>query len=386
MLWMAASLAIAQGGLFSQVVPAPTGRNGFEEYVRAAERVDNAAFRQWQSQPLPDQTVLERSRWLLERYGSSVELLRQGNGKPVFEPRPRLDLAPRFPEYRSLRALSQAMTSAAYAEFAAGKTAEGTDRLLQTLRMGQNIAGIGTALAHSVGCVQSRATFDAFDARLNQLSREDCRKIDAEVTGLLERPPGTAKIFEDAGNWLRLAVDGIAANPKDAMELEAPLGQAIAGLSPTDIPKFRQAVERAIADRYEPLIRAFRGPESQWLFLPETPTAFRKGGDIEEMAQAFVNELGASYRGSAVAGAQTRTQLRLLRLHARIRMFRWEHDRWPVRLDDASSDVFDPLAEERFEYRPTENGYVLLSRGRPETGPVTLRSTNAPGISGKIDP
>lgn len=402
MVWIVAIAALAQGpGLFGQVVPTPTGKNGFEEYLRAAERVDDAPFRQWLAFDAPvmgsrisppaglrgDSSVLERSRWVLNRYGNVLELLRQGNAKPVFEPRSEIKIETRFPEYRSMRALARAMVVASYAEFAAGQTAQGTDRLLQSLIMGQNVASLGMPAAHGNGMVQSRAVFDAFDARLGQISLEDCRKVERTANDLLQRPPTTAKIFEEGGAWVRRTLAVVLADPRLAKEaIEPPLGDAIASLSSADLKRFQQAVDRNISDRYDPLVRNFRQLESEWVFPGETQNVFRKGGDVEDMARAFVDEFGASYRGTVVISAAARTQLRLLRLHAQIRAFRWEHDRWPARLEDISAEVIDPLSGIRFDYKVNEIGYTLSSRGRPETGPIMLRSSSTSGRAAPIDP
>lgn len=401
MVLIVAWAALAQGpGLFSQVVPQPTGKNGFEEYLRAAERTDDPAFRQWLAIDQPglakdqgwpsgldrESSCLGRARWVLNRYGVVNDLIRQGNGKPVYEPRAKIAIDTRFPEYRSLRNLSRVMVVSAYAEYAAGQTAQGTDRLLQSITMGQNLAGIGTGLAHSYGQIQMRAAFDALDSRLGQLSLEDCRKVDRHTSQLLQQPLTTYRIFVQGAAFLRLALDAIEANPKEAAGLEAPLRETIAGLKGPDLKRFRQEADRIVAERYDPLIRHFQGPEAQWSFPVENRVSFRKGGDIESMAAALVDALDPSYRGIAILAIASRTQLRLLRLHALIRGYRWEHDRWPSRLDEVATDFVDPLTREPFEYRLNPDGYTLSSRGRPETGPITLRSTTPPRLSLPIDP
>lgn len=385
MFWIVAGVALAQEGLFAKVVPAPTGRNGFEEYVRAAERVDIAAVRQELARA--DGSALARNRWILERYGSVLELVRQGNGKPVFDPRPNPDEVRRFPEYAAFRTLNQTLTSAAYAEFAAGKTSAGVERLLQALTMWQNVSGTGTVLAQAYGMIHSRAIFDAFDARLGQLSAEDCRRIGSVSTELLRRPATTGQMYRAAMASAIRVVDRAAANSQEERDAQWDVAKAISQLSETDLKRFRRAAEVEIRAKYEPLIRAAEGPESQWPMdgYIEAPP-FRPNEGPEEIARALVEAITGNFRGTVVAVAQMRTQLRLLRLHARVLAYRWEHDRLPAKLEEASADIADPLAGGAFEYGITESGYRLSSRGRPETGLVMLKSANAPSAPSPADP
>ncbi|RYG36855.1 hypothetical protein EON81_08420 [bacterium] len=68
------------------------------------------------------------------------------------------------------------------------------------------------------------------------------------------------------------------------------------------------------------------------------------------------------------------TQLRLLRLHAQIRAFRWRQDRWPRSLGEATGgNVSDPIANKPFTYRLEGGSYLLRSEGWPGMGPIELR-------------
>jgi hypothetical protein len=384
MFWIVAGVALAQEGLFSKVVAAPTGRNGFEEYVRAAERVDIEPVRRELART--EGGVLARNKWVLERYGSVLELVRQGNGKPVVEPRPNPDDVRRFPEYNAFRTLSQTLNSAAYAEFAAGKTEAGVDRLLQSLTMWQNVGGTGTILAQAYGMIHSRSVLDAFDARLGQLSLSDCRRIDGVATDLLRKPATTGQMYRNAMASALRVVDKAAANPQAEKDSQMDVLQALSKLTGEELQRFRRAAAEEIRTRYEPLIRASEGPEAQWPMERTESEPFRPGGDPEEVARGVVDAITGNYRGTVIATAQMRTQLRLLRLHARVLAFRWEHDRLPMRLEEASRETADPLTGGTFEYERMETGYRLFSRGRPETGVIALKSANAPFTAPPAEP
>jgi hypothetical protein len=381
MFWIVAGVVLGQAGLFSQVVPSPTGKNGWEEYVRAAERVVANP-----SAAESGRTLLERNRDLLTRHGALLDLIRQGNGKPVFDARDPMDWTRKYPEYRALRELNLAMAAAAYAEFASGKPALGTERMLQMLVMWQKMTAMGLPLAHLNGLLNSRVFFDAFDARRNQLSLEDCRRIDAVTSELLRNPVSPVPLLRMGEAEVRRALEMVVADPQTASEPHWAVGTAASKLSPEDLKRFRQAADAEARLFYEPLIRACQGTEAEWPMTIESPPPFKEGGDVEEIARGFVAELAISFRHAIVTTAQTRTQLRLLRLHARILAYRWEHGRLPGRLEDAAPEVADPLTGGRFEYVASGDEYRLWSRGRPETGEVTLRSTRAPGTERTAEP
>src|SRR5690349_5274054 len=125
MVWLVAMIAVApQASFYSQVVPHPTGRNGYEEYVQAAVLASHPDVQRWEqaSQPYPaglsaHSTRLERTQWVSARMKSAFELVRQGNSKPVAETRDSYNAGTLVPELTYFRRLSRAMTGAAYADF-----------------------------------------------------------------------------------------------------------------------------------------------------------------------------------------------------------------------------------------------------------------------------
>src|SRR5579862_6904097 len=109
MIWIFAVAVIAQQSLQAKIAPRITEDNGYSDYVRAAELVDDGqydAFQQWlaykfQRQgigddgdmpPLPLGVFLTDSyfdcqRKLVDRYGGCARLVEMGNLKQVYDPR-----------------------------------------------------------------------------------------------------------------------------------------------------------------------------------------------------------------------------------------------------------------------------------------------------------
>ena len=75
-----------------------------------------------------------------------------------------------------------------------------------------------------------------------------------------------------------------------------------------------------------------------------------------------------------VLAMRSRAQFRLLRLHALIQSFKWQHGRLPRLITEAASaaEIFDPLTGEAFHYQPMPSGYKLYSKGVSPTGEIEL--------------
>jgi hypothetical protein len=267
------------------------------------------------------------------------------------------------------------MTAAAYAEFAAGQTAEGTARLMQALVMADNVSGTGATLGHLVGLAQAQMVYGELNARLGQLAKADCLQIDAVTTQLLARPPAVERVFRSEQAMALRAVELATQDPKKWLD-GGVLRDTFEKMPLEERARFRKTVQGILQERYAPLIQSVRGPESRWPMAAAPSFETRpKPDDLEGIAEAFVESISPDLSATARTSAMARTQLRLLRLHARVLAYKWENGRLPARLQDASNDVADPLSGENFAYEPNGDTYRLYSRGRPETGEVTLKRT-----------
>ncbi len=132
---------------------------------------------------------------------------------------------------------------------------------------------------------------------------------------------------------------------------------------------------------FDRAIRVYQGPESQWPLVAEEPAPEPMLTDSpESITQALVPFLIPFGAQGGMASVRARTQLRLLRLHAWVLAYRWEHDRLPSTLRDAVGDeaAVDPVNLEPFEYTVNPSGYRLVSKGRGALGEVALRYVRPP--------
>ena len=110
------------------------------------------------------------------------------------------------------------------------------------------------------------------------------------------------------------------------------------------------------------------------------PVASKSDLSISNLALIVVNAL----QGKAIktqyanAVAKGRIQLRLLRLHAQVIEYKWQHNKLPTKLEDFAKDHagFDPIANEPFHYELKDGSYRIYSMGIPGLGRMELRYRN----------
>lgn len=402
MVWLVAMVAVGPqaGGFYSQVVPHPTGQNGYEEYVRAAVLASHPDIKKWEATTAPfpagldaNSTRLERNQWVLSRLKPALDLIRQGNAKPVSETRDAFTPATVLPELAHFRQLSRVLAGAAYADFAAGRSSQGTERLLDNLVFGDNVSRTGILISHLVGTAQMNIAFGAFESRLPQLSKPDCQRIVQTTTALLDRPSAFASVLETehvlSAQALSEMLEGKGSWVEEGEFRE--FTKRLQEKSPAERAEIRRLALVLLKDRFEPVIRAFRGPESRWPIAGEDPFAelpSRPPTTSEELAEALVHAFAPVFMQSGNASLRNRTQLRLLRLHAWVLAFKWEFDRYPNNLGEAvpADALIDPSNGKPFEYTIIPGGYRLLSKGRDGTGEIALRYQRPPEKSGAVEP
>src|SRR5262249_40593901 len=118
---------VPEPSLFSQIILKPTGQNGYEEFVAAADLVR-------QSAPRVDIAVggtLKQKRAALadRNCARALELLRRGMQKPVVLPRTSVDWGTTGPELTHFRRLGRLLQVEQYVLFSQGRTRQATDSL-----------------------------------------------------------------------------------------------------------------------------------------------------------------------------------------------------------------------------------------------------------------
>ena len=391
------ALALRGQGLLLRVVPRPTGRNGYEEYLSAGEALGDPlarAYADWTPGASPDgeasrETValwtslgrlapLDARREESKRFGRALDLVARGNAKPVFEPRIEFGPDTPMPEYASFRRIAKFAARAATVDAADGRTDRAVDLLLDQLIFADN-AGRSFLIANLVGSAIQGIAFAAFDDLLPRLSRADTFRIERAVDGLLARPVAARAVLPMERKMILAGLDLAFASTGPVDDLfsddegrrgarEKAFADEFAGMSLLE----RRAMFRRLVGRLEArdgaADRVLAGPERGWA----DGMASLMEVDAEEspanLEDALISMLTPVYSGFVSVAVRSRTQLRLLGIHARLAQYRWDYGRYPERLD-----LTDPLTGGPYVYERRDDGTIrLASRGIPQTGEIEL--------------
>jgi hypothetical protein len=246
-----------------------------------------------------------------------------------------------------------------------------------------------------VGSAIAGIAFRRFENVLPRLSKRDadrvakvCELMLAEPEPMLSAMEGERKVMIASADQLldpEIYNAGQPAAPnKDPLEdkQKESLLKFIKTMTPSERAKATQMiVDRATAGCTR-VMDILRGPEANWLSLEEPPPT--PPSEITTLDQAITvmsESITPIYRQVVLVALRTRTQIRLLRLHAKVISFRWSNDRLPDSLAEAvdSGDLADPVSGKPFVFEVRgPDQYRLYSRGVPGLGEIDLYYKRAP--------
>jgi len=400
-----------------QVCPRPAGRNGYEEYLLAADIIESpeaVKFLNWEDYWNRNQTGIyavtagdvppkepERPHGLSlnddlltirrekeRRFRRILDLVKAGNAKPVWNPRSSMDLDSLLPELGPFRAISRHLVQFAYVSFANGKSAEGTERLIDALRFGIRISQ-GPMIFRLVSMALASIVLAGFEEHLSRLSEADCHRIIDSWNGVFREADGLENALRSELAGLAASVPMILKEPERFLTLDsedpdsAKVLEALKALSPRQI----EVVAELIVKRQTQLTQDY----IQWIakseknLAIEMPTSAAARVDprtsIDTLADRVAEDSLPFFTAMTMAEARVRTQLRLLLLHARVLLYRWRHGKLPQKLLNAAAaeECQDPIGEKEFRYVVTSRGtYRLFSEGFGNTGEIELRYRRPP--------
>lgn len=391
--------------LYRKYFPAASITNAFAYYLQSADIASNDRLRElidfvnlrqsYDSQGLarqtgvpkltapaplkPSSTALEARREIMRQFGRAVDLVQEGNKWTPTSFREKMDYETKLDELSPYRVVGRVMDAGATVAFADGNSGRATDILLAELTFGRQI-GNDTLIHYLVGVAIDGTALTRFERSFPRLSIRDCKSIEFTCVGLLARPDPITSAMQGEAR-------GVAASAKQILEpgalgvgeRQTDLAQFVANLNDGDRRKATDQIVRRVVEQCEEVIAILKGPESEWLKLdnppqPDPNQKIQSLDDLVEQASAMVMPV---YRQVAAAGIRIRTQIRLLRLHALVELFRLENDRLPDTLSESCSieDMKDPAFGGEYRYEPLGKGaYRLYSKGNSTTGEIELGS------------
>ncbi len=404
--------------LFPEMFPNPTGANGLEEYVLGTDFLRQRhfnAYNEWiasddsgketgakpksrftdETEANPDPRFVSllnsinsldylKVRQEEERvFGQALNFMRIGNDKAFYLPPIQADT--RFPTVTDVLGIGKLSIDSSYASLAQGESENSVNILGQLLLMSNRLAH-RNYFSTLVSIVNLNRVCSLVNDRLNSYSTDDARLLEQFATMILNEPPACIEACQREMDHAKQSVGGMILEARKQGSTQShdkvldAVSQQLNTLNDTDVSAVIEHVQQAIGERCLLVLKAFSEPESSWSksvtdenSKPNTPPK-----SIIDVEHIFANGWTPSFATNSkpiLAILASRTQLRLLRLHARIISFQWEWGRLPTDLNELKLPVnfdFDPLSNQNFVYELSGDHYRLFSRGNRMTGEIEL--------------
>ena len=354
--------------LFQQVIPNPTGNNGYEELVRAAELLKASKLFQraasggaaltLKRQVLGDRPVVE-----------ALRLLRLGLAKPVLSPREYVGPTTLLPEFAHFRSLARLLSIQQYVFLADGRITDAIMNVRLGLRLGRAIQ-TDTMISGLVGVAVNALSLTTLGSHLDQLSVRDCallyqvclewlREPDPYLGALAAERQGMKNTLQELRAGIRAKGAG-AVNELLSPEPDDPGTAALKDSISSDPEQAEAAFQQA-----EKQMDAFLGRVLEEARKPSWQRASLSYEDDGSLASRFVSMLMPAYEKVGDAYTRDQARIRLLACHAAILQYRWEHDRLPPSLDvlNLGELIIDPFTGQPVQYEVAGTRYRLASVG-----------------------
>jgi hypothetical protein len=376
----------APGSIFNQVITAPTGRNGYEELVAAADELRSSLlFKEAdEAAGTPGGLTLAMRRRVLQDPAliRCLALVRRGLSKPITSPRQELKISTALPELPSFRQIARLLVMQQYVFYAEGRSSDAIETTRVCLRLSQVIQ-MDTLIHGLVGVSMTAIGVRGTGDHLGQLAARDCAHLyEVCMEWLAEADPLPAMVATERQN-LQEAIDELKTGDVELIKASLDLKQANpdpetrqltleierAANSPASLSLALEEAGRRVDTYYESILPETVKPPWERRF-----EALPQGGDLTTQLAAHLatrpQQISDKY-----AGAQA--QVRLLALHAAILAYRWEHDRAPESLAvlNPGDLALDPFTGELLEYQVFGRRYRLASVG-PEIDANDPRAVN----------
>ena len=377
-----------QSNLYQRVIKQPTGENGYEENVAAADVLMNGDVGRsldYIDSDHRDGTRLDAQRALARNMGRIVQLIKQGNSKEVSYPR-QMDFNTLLPELSVFRFISRALVHTAEARLADGRPNEAMEILTQTVVFGDKISGAGPIIHNLVGRMIASQALQSVGKNVQYISSPSSHSIVSVCNMLLEQESPFVRSLQWEYSGIANSLDDFLKDPLAILgsETEIRFVALLQNASENEIADAKREIDFTLRQRFQARIMLLQSPEREWVNgsrqIDElaTPTG--------PLAKAVFEYLIPRLGRVDLYAIGRRTLLRLFRATAAVMDFKWNHGYYPsslLLLTDLEV-VYDPLTGEPFEYERTDASFRLYSNGTEDTGRIDL--FYSPPRSGTINP
>lgn len=370
---------------FAKLFPNPTGQNGYEDFVRAGDILQNAAaWRAFEGSGAEQPPTLAMKRRCLSDpvVRSALETVKAGLMKPVRSPRQHLDDETPLPELSPFRSLARAMGHEIYVQLADGQVSQAIDTLGTALKFGY-VVQMDTLISGLVAIAIDAIAIRPIGDHLDQLSTRDCDKLLALAREWLDMPDPALGILESDRRGAMDLLDKYKADPVKLLKMlddsEAPaeekqrqeaLLQMYATNPNAAMPAFEQA-KGILGAQYDHALANLKLPA--WERKPFPPI------DAKTPAGTVARGLGGGTVLMNVIDryAREQAQVQMLGVHAAIRRYLWEYNGLPASLEELKLGrlILDPFSGRPFDYKRLDGSrYALSSIGPIDRNPSPDRA------------
>lgn len=364
------------------VITKPTGRNGYEEYVKACIELKAPAFEEAYRLVLKSPPGTESylsSRIAAANLGLSAKtLVLAGNAKPVFKPG-TLDMDTLFPELSNFRMIARYFATQVTKEFSEGRSNEAGETLLAWLAFADKVSGSGPLINYLVGVSNLATAFTSIDENLSLISLSSWKRLTKRCDELLTSEALLAtmrcEMSATAGSVHKfiehpesmVSVDEVSPGERDTID-------RMRAMNARERAAFAQEINARLSSMYQGLQKILVSPESGWLSQTALLESTSYNDGSETLAAYTVSTVCPAYSQTVSTTLRMRAQLRILRLNGLIQIHRWETGTLPASLDalNRPDAVTDPLSGEPFQYELHDDTYDLYSKGTNATGRIGL--------------
>lgn len=359
---------------FPTLFPNPTNNNGYEEWVRAADLIQNNA-KVYALDNDPSPTLAAKRRVL--GYPDVVQallLLRTGANKPVYSPRTTMVENTPMSELAGFRRLARLLKFEAYVAFADGRVDAAIGCLRVGLTFGYRVQ-TDSLIGGLVGVVIDSIILKEFSQHLDQLSVHQCDDVRRIVEDFLAAESPAAHMLEMEKSYVlqmleahRSDTDSLAAlfknlGMEDQHDADNDVAVVRAQLAshPSALNALIEDARARVSARYDHALRNWRLPAAQRRpFVPDKTDS--PGAALCRMLTADPDLILSKY-------TRERSQLRVLGVHAAIHRYRWDHNALPNGLAELHIPklVKDAFAGSEVVYKQDGDHYTLILQ--EPTGP-----------------
>lgn len=318
------------GPLYPKLYPSPTGRDGMEDVIRAADILSGIKL---PPRAFSDSGSIEEERKTLQNpeVVRALDLVRSGLKKPMLPPPGD---AMRFPTLATLRNVARFLAMEQRVLWADGQSRQALASFRDLLELSY-VVQQGPLVSNLSGIAMEILGISVVAKQVPRLSQADCRQLKEILRERLKRPELAATVLDAE---------------KREMAIRTPAGPE------------KQQILSALGRRYDALKKEFSKPFWQRRLPPYTSP----DGRDSEVVQALVQSVDQSLSRALDVWATQQARLQLLYVHASIREHQLMNRRLPANLSELKLGpwALDPFSGNALQYRVKgPQSYDLFSVG-----------------------